>query len=150
MHARGFSLVEMILVLAILGVMLAFGIPIYHRYIERSRVLEATTQLGEVSKAVKSFERRTGALPGTLAAVPDIPRVDPWGRDYRYFNLHAVSGNGMARKDKKLSPLNSDFDLYSVGKDGLSQENLGHATSRDDVVRARDGAFVGSAEEFDP
>ena len=150
MRARGFSLVEMILVLAIFGVLLAFGIPVYQRYIERSRLIEATTQLSTISKAVKAHERANGALPANLNAVADIPRTDPWGRDYQYFNLHAVAGNGMARKDKKLAPLNSDFDLYSKGKDGESQENLGHATSRDDVVRARDGAFIGTAEEFDP
>ena len=80
----------------------------------------------------------------------NLEAIDPWGNAYRYFNLRTVSGNGQARKDKKLAPLNSDFDLYSVGKDGESQENLGHARSRDDVVRARDGAFIGTAEEFDP
>jgi general secretion pathway protein G len=148
-HARGFSLIEMILVLAIAGVLLAFGIPVYQRYVERTRVMEATTELGELSKAVKKFERDNGALPTTLAAA-GLSKTDPWGNAYMYYNLHAVSGNGQARKDKKLAPLNSDFDLYSVGKDGLTQENLGHAFSRDDIVRARDGGFVGSAEEFDP
>jgi general secretion pathway protein G len=148
-HTRGFSLIEMILVVAIAGVVLAFGIPVYQRYAERTRVLEATTELGELSKLVKKHEREKGALPTTLAAA-GLSRTDPWGNAYMYFNLHAVSGNGQARKDKKLAPLNSDFDLYSVGKDGLTQENLGHANSRDDIVRARDGGFVGSAEEFDP
>ena len=149
MPARGFTLIEVILVLAILGVAVAFGVPIYKGYIERARMLEATAQLGDLSRQVRAWERRNGSLPASLAAA-GLQWKDPWGHDYRYFNLRTVSGNGQARKDKKLAPLNSDFDLYSVGRDGESQENLGHARSRDDVVRARDGAFIGSAEEFDP
>jgi general secretion pathway protein G len=148
-HARGFTLVEMLLMLAILGVVAAFGLPIYQRFIERGRVHEATVQLSDISKAVTAYERANGALPASLAAV-NLARNDPWGNQYRYFNLRTATGNGHARKDKKLAPLNSDFDLFSLGKDGLSQENLGHAYSRDDIVRARDGAFIGAAEEFDP
>jgi general secretion pathway protein G len=149
LRAHGFSLVELVLVLAIVGVVLGFGIPLYLGHVDRTRLLEATVQLGELSKAVKAWERTNGALPATLAAA-GLQKNDPWGRPYEYFNLRAVSGNGQARKDKKLAPLNSDFDLYSVGKDGETQQNLGHARSRDDVVRARDGAFIGTAEEFDP
>ena len=149
MRARGFSLVEMVILLAIVGVVIAFSVPVYQRYVDRSRVLEATVQLGVLSKEIKDVERKNGALPATLAAA-GLERADPWGYTFRYFNLQTSTGNGNARKDKKLAPLNSDFDLYSVGKDGASQENLGHATSRDDIVRARDGAFVGPAEEFDP
>jgi general secretion pathway protein G len=53
-----------------------------------------------------------------------------------------------ARKDKNLHPLNSDFDLYSIGKDGESRQPLTAKWSRDDVVRANDGGFVGLASEY--
>ena len=49
-----------------------------------------------------------------------------------------------------LAPLNSDFDLYTVGPDGITHASLGNSASRDDIVRARDGGFIGTAEEFDP
>ena len=48
------------------------------------------------------------------------------------------------------SPKNSDFDLYSMGKDGASVGPLTAKASRDDVVRASDGRFVGLASDFDP
>ena len=149
MRARGFTLVEIILILTIVGVLAAMTWPMLNRYVDRARVREATVQLGELSRAVREWDRTNGFLPATLAAA-GLERTDPWGNSYRYFNLRTASGNGQARKDKKLAPLNSDFDLYSVGKDGVTQENLGHASSRDDIVRARDGAFIGPAEEFDP
>ncbi len=53
-----------------------------------------------------------------------------------------------ARKDRFLVPINTDFDLYSMGKDGESVPPLTAAKSRDDVVRAANGAFVGLASKF--
>lgn len=55
---------------------------------------------------------------------------------------------GNARKDRFLVPINSDFDLYSVGPDGLTQASLANRDSLDDVIRAADGAFYGLAENF--
>ncbi len=77
-------------------------------------------------------------------------KADPWGHPYEYFNLITAKGNGQARKDKKLAPLNTDFDLYSVGPDGQTAASLVNKASRDDTVRARDGGFIGLASDFDP
>lgn len=63
----------------------------------------------------------------------------------------AGAGNGSAgkpRKDRFLHPINSDYDLYSMGKDGESVEPLTAKKSHDDVIRANDGSFVGLAVEF--
>ena len=63
----------------------------------------------------------------------------------------AGAGNGSAgkpRKDRFLHPINSDYDLYSMGKDGESVEPLTAQKSHDDVIRANDGSFVGLAIEF--
>jgi len=63
----------------------------------------------------------------------------------------AGAGNGSAgrpRKDRFLHPINSDYDLYSMGKDGESVEPLTAQKSHDDVIRANDGSFVGLAVEF--
>lgn len=147
----GFTFTEMLIVLMIFGLVLWIAIPAYDRYIERARVQEAVITLGDMSKGIRRHETSKGALPDSLNEVADYgTRTDPWGRPYEYVNLRNMKGNGAARKDKKLAPLNSDFDLYSVGPDGLTEAQLGRPTSRDDVVRARDGAFIGTAEDFDP
>jgi general secretion pathway protein G len=52
------------------------------------------------------------------------------------------------RTDKNLVPLNSDYDLYSMGKDGESQIPLTVKISHDDIIRANDGAFVGLAIDY--
>ena len=55
---------------------------------------------------------------------------------------------GQARKDRFLVPLNSDFDLYSLGKDKSSAAPLNAKASRDDILRALDGGFIGVAAKF--
>ena len=147
---QGFTLVELVLVIAIIGIVVAIALPAVQSYVERGRRGQAIMDLQEMSDTIKKSEKATGALPNGLAAVSLDARRDPWGRVYMYFNLRTANGNGFARKDKKLAPLNSDFDLYSVGPDGISHASLGNSASRDDIVRARDGRFIGTAEEFDP
>ncbi len=58
------------------------------------------------------------------------------------------ASKGKPRKDRLLHPINSDYDLYSMGKDGESVEPLTAKKSHDDVIRANDGSFVGLAAEF--
>ena len=150
LRARGFTLVELVIVLAIAAIIVAITVPALQQYIERSRRVQAILDLKEMSTKIRDIDKTTGALPNSLADAGFAGRADPWGRPYEYFNLRTAVGNGQARKDKKLAPLNSDFDLYSIGPDGLTRASLGHAWSRDDIVRARDGGFIGTAEEFDP
>ena len=52
------------------------------------------------------------------------------------------------RKDKNLHQLNTDFDLYSSGKDRDSKRPLNAKASRDDIMRANNGAFIGLAEDY--
>ena len=52
------------------------------------------------------------------------------------------------RKDRFGVVLNTDFDLYSMGKDRLSSDSLSTPSSHDDILRANDGAFVGLASNF--
>jgi general secretion pathway protein G len=145
----------MMIVLAIVGVVFAIAVPAIQTYLNGSRIRQAKIELGEIQRAIREYDRSKGALPDgltdvTFSGVKLSDRRDPWGQPYEYFNLRTAKGNGQARKDKKLAPLNSDFDLYSVGADGITHLSLGNAASRDDIVRARDGAFIGTAEEFDP
>jgi general secretion pathway protein G len=66
------------------------------------------------------------------------------------------SGSGSGASQSSLSPrtdrfgvvLNTDFDLYSRGKDRRSADSISTPDSHDDILRANDGAFVGLASNF--
>lgn len=55
---------------------------------------------------------------------------------------------GMARKDRFLVPINSTYDLYSMGADGRSALPLTAQHSHDDIIRANDGTYIGLAELY--
>ena len=147
---RGFTLVEAMFVIATVGIIIAISVPAFERYIAKSRIATSTTDILDMQKTIRDYEIAKGMLPDDLADVNMGGKADPWGRPYEYLNLRTLKGNGQARKDKLTKPLNSDFDLYSVGSDGQTNARLDNAASRDDVLRARDGRFVGLADEFDP
>lgn len=147
---RAFSLIEILIALMILGVLVTIAASSYSRYVERTRVAKAVSDIGAIAVTIQRYQDDNRSYPSSLADVRADQLLDPWGRPYNYYNLTTRRGNGTARKDKKLAPLNTDFDLYSSGKDGRSLAPLVTPVSRDDVVRARDGKFIGLASDFDP
>lgn len=148
--ARGFTFIELMIGLAILGVLASIATPMYQNYRERIRVNTAASDIAALSAAIKLYRTDERRLPVSLAEIGSGSKLDPWGRPYRYRDLTTEEGRGSSRKDKRLNPLNSDFDLYSVGKDGDTRLSLSPTVSRDDVIRARDGRFIGLARDFDP
>lgn len=148
---RGFTLLEIFISVAVIGIIAAIAIPNYNNYVERARIATAVTDIANMSMVIAKFmDDNRYTPPDSLAEVNLAGKLDPWGRPYVFTNLVGVKGKGSARKDKKLNPINSDFDLYSVGKDGDSKLPLTTKVSQDDVIRARDGRFIGLAKDFDP
>lgn len=148
--ALGYTLIELMVAVGILGIVSAMGVSSYQSYVDRSRASSAMGDLLDISQRIKSFELANRRLPDSLDEIGRGSAVDPWGTPYRYFNLQTQKGNGQARKRKNLSPLNSDYDLYSLGADKKTVTQLGHPDSDDDVVRALDGRFIGRGDQLDP
>jgi general secretion pathway protein G len=146
----GFTVIELLIAVAIFGVLVSLATAKYSDYRDRIRVNQAVTEVGALSVTISQYILENHTPPDSLADVRAGGKLDPWGQPYQYLNLTSLKGNGQARKDKKLNPLNSDFDLYSMGKDRASQTSLMAKTSRDDIIRARDGRFIGLAQDFDP
>lgn len=76
--------------------------------------------------------------------------ADPWGNPYQYLpiDINPPPNKGQVRKDKSLNPLNSDFDLYSMGPDGQTRLPLTTPTAKDDIIRAGNGSFIGIASDY--
>jgi general secretion pathway protein G len=146
----GFTLLELMAAVAVIGLLFAIAIPSYSAIIERQKVAKAGHDLVDIAMLIERYRSMRFSIPENLADLsPNIPK-DPWGNDYQYlnFNSSAPGINGRIRKDHNLHPLNTQFDLYSMGKDGSSRAPLTARVSQDDVIYARDGGFVGLAEDF--
>jgi general secretion pathway protein G len=116
----GFTLLELLVVMVIIGLLAGYVGPKYFSQIGKSEVKSARAQLDGLGKALDQYRLDVGRYPNTeqgLAALNARPTnepkwdgpylqkgvpPDPWGKAYMY----------------KQPGEHSEYDLYSYGKDG--------------------------------
>jgi general secretion pathway protein G len=145
---RGLTLIELLVAVGMVAALLSIALPAYQNYRERMRIAQAKQDIATMSAVIANFHLDARAYPNSLADAGLGGKLDPWGQPYGYLNLGDSSARGQARKDHSLVPINTDFDLYSMGPDGRSAPPLTGRYSRDDIVRANNGAFIGVAADY--
>ena len=119
-HARGFTLMELLVVVVIIGLLVALVAPRYFQQIGKSERTAAANQIDALRKATDAFRMDVGRFPrveeglSVLVQKPESdPRwngpylqkavpLDPWGNAYVY----RIPNNGQ------------DYEIVSFGKDG--------------------------------
>ena len=147
-RANGFTLVELVVALAIILTLTALAVPNVETMIENARVARAVGDLHSIATTIISYQAVQARFPDTLSDVGYGTWKDPWGNPYQYLNFADVNGKGKMRKDRFLVPINSAFDVYSMGQDGQSVPPLTAKVSHDDVIWANDGAYIGLASNY--
>ena len=64
----GFTLIELMIVVAIIGILAAVALPAYQDYTVRAKVSEVILALGNCKTSVTEYYTSNNAMPGTLAA----------------------------------------------------------------------------------
>ncbi|HET9700295.1 MAG TPA: type II secretion system major pseudopilin GspG [Burkholderiales bacterium] len=121
LRQAGFTLLELLVVMVILGLLVGYVAPKYFAQVGKSEVKTARAQIEALEKALDMYRLDTGHYPTTeqgLAALNARPQneprwsgpylkkevpLDPWGKPYLY---------------KTPGEKGNDFDLISLGKDG--------------------------------
>jgi len=143
------TLVELVLLVGTLGMLFAAGIPLYANQVDKARNAKAAADIVMIQFDIRLFASvNNNQLPISLDQLGRAVNRDPWGHAYEYLNFDTVTGKGKMRKDRFLVPINSDYDLYSMGKDGKTATPLTSKNSRDDIIRANNGGFIGLAADY--
>lgn len=160
---RGFTLVEMLAVVAIIVILAALVVGGMKYATEKTNTNKAKIQVALLSSAIEQYKIDTGSYPasqsptgenesanlrkllfldarddpnkakkmylaqleetdkqGWITGTGDSAKItDPWGNEYRY------------RAGK--AAVNQDFDVWSIGKDGKTQDDLKAKDSIDDI-----------------
>ncbi len=145
---RGFTLLELLVAIVLVGILTVTAVSAYTGFIERAKVSSAIGDIGKIHIAIQTFllnENR--GYPANLAELGLNNLVDPWGNPYRYLVVEGLGNNGAVRKDKNLVPVNRYYDVYSMGKDGVTSTPFTSTLGKDDVVLAGDGGYFGLAKD---
>jgi general secretion pathway protein G len=145
---HGFTLIELLMVCAVLMTISAIAIPSLLSAMDSARIARAVGDMEAIESGVTLYQVIYGQLPDDLTQVGYGDLLDPWRTPYQYLNHATMKGNGQARKDRFLVPLNDDYDLYSMGKDGTSVSPITAKASQDDIIRAGSGDYLGLASQF--
>jgi general secretion pathway protein G len=146
---RGFTLIELMTVVAVTGILATLAIANYASAMRQAKIVRAIGDIKAIQTDLQAIEANGDTLPATLDLIGRGTIRDPWGNPYQYnpFPPDRRVPPG-ARRDRFLVPINSTFDLYSMGEDGQTVPPLNAARSQDDIIRANDGGFIGVASRY--
>lgn len=89
--ARGFTLIEVMMVIAILALLSTFAIPKYQGYVEKARIARCVAEIRYLERDIQAYYVATERYPTSLAelGLSISNMLDPWGNPYQYLLLAA-------------------------------------------------------------
>ena len=80
---RAFTIVELLMVMAILGILATMSIPLFSQYRNKAKSGASASEIRTLEKSIIAHALDKGSLPATLADA-GINQLDPWQRPYVY------------------------------------------------------------------
>jgi prepilin-type N-terminal cleavage/methylation domain-containing protein len=90
-HTRGFTLIGLMLAVAIVGILASLAIPNYIDLLEKARVARAVSELHALGKEIKGFTIGGGGCPDTRAQIGRSTMLDRWESPYQYDRMNCAA-----------------------------------------------------------
>jgi general secretion pathway protein G len=151
---QGVTFIELMLVVCIIGIVSGIAVPAYTGYQDKVDAAKAVADITGIGLLIEKFYAENNRYPNSLGEIGNGGLKDPWGRNYQYNNNSFIMANDKkhkctgCRKDGPIHPINTDYDLFSVGKDGKSSDTIRSQPSQDDIVRAFNGSYLGIVKDI--
>ena len=126
----GFTLIEVMLAVTIAAILLTLIATMYQSYRDRVDVNRAVSDIMVISASITEFKKSTTGFRSAWRRSARTACAIHGEQHTRTSITRMSSGWAQFRKDKNIVPINSDFDLWSNGKDGASAPRYGTAQSR--------------------
>lgn len=147
--SAGYGLIELLFALAAVASLAGIALPEFVEFKRQAQNAQAIAELQTLNNAVHLYYTEHGRLPDSLAQVGNGSILDPWQQPYRYLKIDGNSSAAQqAKKDLFLIVINSDYDLYSTGRDGRTSQSVSSSVSQDDPFRANDGGYFGLVANY--
>lgn len=147
-YSQAFTTIEMLIGMTIMIFFFSTTISMGSKIADGIKSRTVIDDLIAIQSEIESY-RITNNYPDTLDDIYPTTQLDPWGTPYQYLRI-AGGKNNVTDKQRKYKNLkiNTDYDLYTMGPDGETASPLTAATSRDDILRGRNGRFIGYVTDF--
>jgi general secretion pathway protein G len=123
--ARGFTLIEIMVVVTILGILAALIVPRVVGRTDEARVAAARQDIAQLMQALKLYRLDNGRYPSSeqgLRALVEKPSIDPAPQNWKaggYLDASSVRKDPWGNDYQYLNPgLHGEIDVLSFGRDG--------------------------------
>ena len=122
---KGFTLIELMIVIAIIGILAAIALPAYQDYVARSQMSEAMNLAGGQKSAVTEYHSNKGAWPTDNSAAGIAPAADISGRYVASVSVSGSATSGVITATMKASGVSEKIKSATLTLTGTTGSSAG-------------------------